>query len=174
MSLKANGLPAPQPANAAPYGCCKVCGAALHKTHYALAWQFHAISYTRPGDTPEEQAVLNLDSTAVRARFCSKACFHQGLRPALEADGLPAGLAEHRVLGGPIHPCVKCGKPVNLMASHPAWVRCKQTMIPQDDEEISLPDWFDVMGVECADCDFSLASERQNRGAVDQKARAPV
>ena len=154
----------------APYGHCKVCGAAIGKTHYALAWQFHAISYTRPGDTPEEQAVLNLDSTAVRASFCSKSCFHQGLTAALAAEGLPEKIAHQRVLGGPLYPCVKCGTPVNLMASHPAWVRCKQTMVAQGDEEIGLPDWFDVMGVECPACDLSQTSECERQAIVERFA----
>ena len=153
----------------APYGHCQVCGAAIGKTHYALAWQFHEIVYTRPGDTPDEQAVLNLDSTAIRASFCSKSCFHLGLGAALAAEGLPEEIASQRVLGGPLYPCVKCCTPVNLMASPPAWVRCKQTMIVQGDKEVGLPDWFDVMGVECPACDLSQVGERE-RQSLEERA----
>lgn len=55
----------------------------------------------------------------------------------------------------------------NLMDSHPAWVRCMQTMIDQDGVAIGLPDWFDVMAVGCASCDFSLERDGAKADAFD-------
>ncbi|NYT58226.1 hypothetical protein H0A65_04730 [Alcaligenaceae bacterium] len=115
--------------------------------------QHHAIDYSLRGRTLDEQAYLTLAATNVIARFCSSTCCKAMLGTLLKAQGLAEKHQHNRIEAGPIHPCAKCNKPVDMTQPHGAWVRCKQTAIWDgarwcDDE----PDWFDVLAVVCADC----------------------
>src|SRR5690606_39125628 len=98
------------------------------------------------GAMPNEQAHLALASTDIVAKFCCGKCCKPALASLLQAQGLSAALAHNRIEAGPIHPCAKCGKPVNMMQPHGAWVRCK--LMAMDD----APDWFEVLAVMCQDC----------------------
>lgn len=147
---------------------CHACGTPLGLSQQAFALQHHTIDYSLRGRTLNEQAYLTLAATQMVARFCSSTCCKAKLGALLKAQGLAEKHQHDKIAAGPIHPCAKCNKPVDMTQPHGAWVRCKQTATWDgvrwcDDE----PDWFDVLAVVCADC--AGLSEQQ---AADRVRRA--
>jgi len=151
-----------------PWGHCVHCGNGIGKTQFAMARQSNVVSFGKSSKSPDDQAYLTHHARSVRARFCSNECWEKGMGAVLEAEGLPASIADKRVLAGPIHPCVKCGTPVNLMKTHLAWVRYKYEMRTKGGAEVEHLDWLDVMGVECKPCNLaaSLREKRHRRRAT--------
>lgn len=98
------------------------------------------------------------------SRFCSSACCKQQLAGLLQAQGLAPHLQHNRVGGGPIAPCGKCGKPVNMNQPHGAWIKGKVTADIQNGED-DLPVWLDVFTVVCPDCagPYAVAKRQQSR-----------
>lgn len=130
---------------------CQACNAPLENSFQAFAFQLNQIQYTRPGETPSQQAHLNAGGPQVVARFCNSGCCKPALGPLLKAQGIAAHYSENRVHGGPICPCGKCGKPVNLTQTHGAWVRAKFGL-DENGLPDAHPDWFDVLTVVCSSC----------------------
>lgn len=58
----------------------------------------------------------------------------------------------------PIYPCGKCGKPVNVMEPHGAWISGPVSSGDPQDEN-NAPDWFDMLTVLCKSCGAALATE---------------
>ena len=94
---------------------------------------------------------MNPSILTTMARFCSSVCCKQHLASLLEGQGLLGHLQHNRVYGGPIAPCGKCGKPVNMNQPHGAWIKGKVTADIQSGED-AQPDWFDVLTVVCDGC----------------------
>ena len=134
------------------YGTCKACNVALTDTQFAIALQHHTIAYTLEGDTPDDQAYLEISSMKTVASFCSDACCMEQLPTVLEDNGIPASHAQSQMFGGPIHPCAKCDAMVNLTQPHGAWAKIKRTVSIVDGELAGYPAWFDVHAVICAGC----------------------
>lgn len=130
---------------------CQACEQVLGGSHRLFGFLWHQISYELAGETPSDQAVMKTRALTTVARFCCSDCCMQQLARLLQAQGLAAHLQHNRVLGGPIAPCGKCGKPVNLCEPHGAWIKGKVTANIQNGED-SLPDWLDVLAVVCASC----------------------
>ena len=130
---------------------CMECGTALGKTHHVFALQKHQIGYSQPGETPSEQALLTASTMTTIARFCSAPCCKNQLGELLQAQGLPVALQKNRVYGGPIAPCGKCGKPVDMSQPHGAWIKGKVTADLQMGED-SSPHWLDILTVVCTSC----------------------
>ena len=131
---------------------CQTCEEPLAKTHRIFAFQSHHIHYLKRGNTPDEQAVLYPENTWVLASFCSSACRKPHLGTLLEAQGLSEHLQHQRLGAGPITPCAKCGKPVDMTQPHGGWVKGKFTVELESDTPCSL-DHFDLMAVVCPGCD---------------------
>ena len=53
---------------------CAHCNALLGDVRYVFALQGHGMEYSRPGETPSEQAVLTSRVITTLARYCSSAC----------------------------------------------------------------------------------------------------
>lgn len=132
-------------------GVCDVCGVGLASTHRYFGFQRNQISYSLPGETPDQQAALTYAGTHIRARFCRSTCSKSQLSSWLAMEGLPPEIVSKRIGGGPIYPCICCSKPVNLNHSHTAWVKGQQTA-SWDDGWSYEADWFDVMAVACSEC----------------------
>ena len=130
---------------------CSTCTTPLSGSHHFFGLQRHHITYSLPGDTPSEQAVMNPSILTTMARFCSSVCCKQQLASLLKGQRLPGHLQHNRVYGGPIAPCGKCGKPVNMSQPHGAWIKGKVTADIQNGED-APPDWFDVLTVVCDSC----------------------
>ncbi len=135
---------------------CAHCNALLGDVRYVFALQDHGMEYSRPGETPSEQAVLTSRVITTLARYCSSACCKQQLPEQLERLALPANLQHNRVLGGPICPCGKCGTPVVMTQPHVAVIKGK-VLMERDDE--SAPVWLDILTVLCDECKGTQARE---------------
>lgn len=129
---------------------CATCEAPLGAVCYVFALQGHHVEYSRCGDTPSDQAVLRPSVMTTLGRYCSSACFKQELPEQLECLGLPTHLQHNRVLGGPICPCGKCGKPVNMTQPHAAVIKGKVLLLANGEED--APTWLDILTVLCKDC----------------------
>ncbi|WP_137960297.1 hypothetical protein [Burkholderia sp. 4M9327F10] len=140
------------------YGLCSACGKPLAALHYAFALHRHSITYAGTGETPNEQGRLHIDAIVKQVQFCSKDCCEAQLPELLEAHGLPSSLQGNQVDAGPIHPCVPCGKPVNMSEPHGAWVRAKQSYARRCDNSGITAEWLDVMAVVCDSCAGMKAS----------------
>lgn len=149
---------------ASPQGCCDGCGVPIGSSLQAFALQHHTIEYALEGESPDEQAYLTLAGMDIKARFCSSACCKPQLPALLLAHGLPAAMAHNKLQGGPLHPCGKCGKPVNMTQPHGAYVRCKLT--PPDE----APDWFDVLALVCVGC--AMLTDAQHNERAHQRSLA--
>ena len=136
---------------------CAHCNALLGDVRYVFALQGHGMEYSRPGETPSEQAVLTSRVITTLARYCSSACCKQQLPDRLERLALPATLQHNRVLGGPICPCGKCGTPVVMTQPHVAVIKGKVLVEPDGEE--GVPVWFDILTVLCDGCDGAQARE---------------
>lgn len=134
------------------YGTCQACNVPLSDTQFAIALQHHTIAYTLEGDTPDDQAYLEISSMATAASFCSDACCMGQLPKVLENNGIPASHAQIQIFGGPIHLCAKCDAMVNLTQPHGAWAKLKRTVEIVDGELAGYPEWFDVHAVICVAC----------------------
>lgn len=130
---------------------CAACSTPLGGSHHMFGFQRNQITYSLPGETPSEQALMKPSILSTLGRFCCSACCKQQLASLLEAQGLPSHLQHNRVYGGPIAPCGKCGKPVNMSQPHGAWIKGKVTADIQNGVD-AAPDWFDVLTVVCASC----------------------
>lgn len=151
---------------------CAACGKPLGGAHHVFAFQDHQIAYTREGNTPSEQALLQPGACTTIARFCSSACCKPHLGHLLSAQSLPAQYQHNRVSGGPIVACGKCGKPVNLTQPHGAWIKGKVTADIQNAEEAAL-DWLDVLAVLCAGCSGAQSSISMNIGRMKAISGTP-
>lgn len=129
---------------------CATCEAPLGAVRYVFALQDHHVEYSRSGETPSDQAVLRPSVMTTSGRYCSSTCCKQQLPERLEGLGLPAHLQHNRVLGGPICPCGKCGKPVNMTQPHVAVIKGKVLLSASGEE--NAPVWFDILTVLCKDC----------------------
>jgi hypothetical protein len=134
------------------YGNCHACSAELKKTQYGIALQHHTIAYTLEGETPDDQAYLEISSMATVASFCSNACCKSKLTAVLLLNGIAKDCEQTHIFGGPVHPCAKCDAMVNLTQPHGAWVKLKRTVEDVDGEPTGYPEWFDVHAVICAGC----------------------
>ncbi|MCZ8016229.1 MAG: hypothetical protein O9274_11065 [Limnobacter sp.] len=145
---------------------CYACNSELGKAFQALAFQSHRIEYTRQGNTPSEQAFMEAEAEYIPAYFCSSNCCKSKLGELLAAQGIAEHFKDNRVYGGPICPCGKCGKPVNMTQSHNAWVRGKFFFSALEEDDRTA-DWFDVLTVVCKACLFVGAkAEVSNELAV--------
>lgn len=129
---------------------CATCGTPLGSVRYVFALQGHQVEYTRPGDTPNSQALLRPSVMTTLGRYCSSDCCKRQLAEQLERLGLPAELQHNRVMGGPICPCGHCGKPVDMTQTHAAVIKGKVLLRPDGEED--NPVWFDMLTVLCQDC----------------------
>lgn len=144
---------------------CATCDVALDVEHFMFGAQVHHISYVLSGDTPSDQAYMQPSEVTTFVRYCSSECCYQQLASRLEDQGLPGHLQHHRVYGGPIEPCGKCGKPVNLCEPHVAWIKGDVRADIQNGED-AAPHCLDVMTVVCAGC-------ARNAGFVMEVERVP-
>jgi hypothetical protein len=135
----------------------------LGASHRVFGFQRHQISYDLEGRTPDEQALIESCVITTMARFCSSGCCKQQLGRLLVEQGLPEHLQHNRVMCGPIVPCGKCGKPVNLTQPHGAWIKGKVTSDIQNGQD-AAPDWFDILTVLCMSC--AGMEEQADVGAV--------
>lgn len=135
---------------------CAHCNALLGDVRYVFALQGHGMEYSRPGETPSEQAVLTSRVITTLARYCSSACCKQQLPDQLGRLALPATLQHNRVLGGPICTCGKCGTPVVMTQPHVAVIKGK-VLMERDDE--GAPVWLDILTVLCEECRGAQAHE---------------
>ena len=129
---------------------CATCQIPLGSVRYVFALQGHHVEYTRPGDTPTSQALLQPSVMTTLGRYCSSACCKKQLGAQLNRMGLPVALQNNRVMGGPICPCGRCGKPVAMTESHAAVIKGK-VLLRWDGAE-DYPTWFDMLTVLCQDC----------------------
>jgi hypothetical protein len=133
-----------------------------------FGFQHQHLYYERSGDTPTVQAILKPSNLAIGAWFCSSACCKQQLGNLLETQGFPGHLQHNRVQGGPIAPCGKCGKPVDMSEHHGAWIKGKVTADIQHGED-ATPDWVDVLTVVCLNCAETAAKE-----SVEERIDQPL
>jgi hypothetical protein len=129
---------------------CATCEIPLGTVRYVFALQDHHVEYTLPGDTPTSQALLRPSVMTTLGRYCSSACCKKQLGAQLNRLGLPVALQNNRVMGGPICPCGRCGKPVTMTQSHAAVIKGK-VLLRRDGLEDD-PEWFDMLTVLCQDC----------------------
>lgn len=156
--------------DAVDFGVCDACKKDLSATQYAVALQHHTIDYTLPGDTPDDQACLDVGHTTTFATFCSSACCKEKLPDLLISQGLAPGLAANRVFGGPLYPCAKCGGLVNLTQPHGAWTKLKKNMELVDGSLQGCAEWFDVLAVVCSSCcGIGLQSEKDRADEYDEQ-----
>lgn len=148
---------------------CATCEAPLGAVRYVFALQGHHMEYSRPGETPSDQAVLRPSVMTTLGRYCSSACCKQQLPERLEGLGLPAHLQHNRVLGGPLCPCGKCGKPVNMTQPHSAVIKGKVLLLANGEED--APVWMDILSVLCPDC-RNLAAQEMTELALHETSQA--
>lgn len=58
---------------------CAHCNALLRDVRYVFSLQGHGMEYSRPGETPSEQAVLTSRVITTLARYCCSVCCKQQL-----------------------------------------------------------------------------------------------
>ena len=134
------------------YGTCQACSVALTDNQFAIALQHHTIAYTLEGDTPDDQAYLEISSMETVTSYCSDACCMSKLTEVLLINGIAKDCEKTLVFGGPIHPCARCDAMVNLTQPHGAWAKLGRTVDVVDGELAGYPKWFDVHAVICAGC----------------------
>lgn len=134
------------------YGSCHACNSELTETQYGIALQHHTIAYTLEGDTPDDQAYLEISAMAMVGSYCSNACCKAQLPQVFEQNGIPPTYAQTQIFGGPIHPCAKCDAMVNLTQPHGAWAKLKRKVEIVEGQITGYPEWFDVHAVICAGC----------------------
>lgn len=134
------------------YGICQACSVALTDNQFAIALQHHTIAYKLEGETPDDQAYLEISSMATAASYCSDACCMSKLTEVLLINGIAKDSEKTLVFGGPIHPCAKCNAVVNLTEPHGAWAKLERMVEVVDGELAGYPKWFDVHAVICAGC----------------------
>lgn len=135
---------------------CHCCHAPLASVRYVFAIQRHHLEYEQQDEVTEAQAMLYTSELTTLERYCSSACCKQELAVQLEKLGLPPQLQHNRILGGPICPCGKCGKPVDMTKPHVAVVKGKVQSDSEGNEDV--PDWLDMLTVLCANC-FGLPQQ---------------
>lgn len=153
---------------------CPTCEQTLSAERYVFALQAQQVQYTRHGESPDEQAVLTPLALKTLGRYCSKACCKTQLPERLEELGLPAGLQHHRMAGGPLYPCGKCGKPVNMTQTHIAVIRGDVTLTPDDEE--SYPNAQTMHTLLCKGCMdpqaqelMALVRDHQKKAKAEQR-----
>lgn len=144
---------------------CATCEVPLGAVRYVFALQGHHVEYSRCGDTPSDQAVLRPSVMTTLGRYCCSACCKQQVPEQLEGLGLPTHLQHNRVLGGPICPCGRCGKPVYMTQPHAAVIKGKVLLLANGEED--APVWLDILTVLCKDCMGLTAQEMMALARTD-------
>ena len=136
------------------FGICATCSTTLNSRYHAFNRNIERLQYSPSSAPPQLRSCIVLHSEQL-AHYCSPECAEAGASFVLEQLGIPLQITGN----GPIEPCSKCGKPVNLTVPHVAYELMDLTEIRQPWLlSIQAHDSKTVARL-CANCDDGLDCE---------------
>jgi hypothetical protein len=154
--------------NKAFYGQCDHCGKKVASRHYALSRHIEQCFYPVPGVPGPQIVQVDVLHAEELTRYCCSECSEVGAYVQMQDRGIELKEIEP----GPIAPCSKCGRMMDLRLAHVTFEMMDQT-------ELRLP-WF--MSVQphdsnslarvCVNCDGTVDARGSSTEAVNLAAHA--
>lgn len=136
------------------YGICATCSATLNSRYYSFSRNIERHQYTRPDAISQLHTCIVLHSEQL-AHYCSPECAEAGTNAELAQRGIPLQITGN----GPIEPCSKCGKPINLTVPHATFELMDLTEIRQPWLLSAQPHGSQTVARLCSSCDGDLDCE---------------
>ncbi len=135
------------------YGQCETCAVNLTSRYHSLSRHVEQCQYTASDDDNTQLTRINILHAEQVTQYCGSECAQIGAYSQLNDRGISLNL----VGDGPITPCSKCSKPMDLTQAHIAYELMDQTEIRQP--WITCADTHDSETVArvCSNCDGDLA-----------------
>lgn len=142
------------------FGMCTTCGVAVNSRYHSLSRNVERHQYGPTDAAPQSCTCFILRSDRI-GQYCSAACGWDGAYRALIERGFFLSIPGN----GPVVPCAKCAKPIDLTQPHVAYELMDQTEIRQPWLLSVEPHDSETVARLCCACDGDLATEDGAVGA---------
>lgn len=147
------------------YGWCDTCGEKVQRRYHSFSRQIERIGYANAADGAKSSQAINVLYSERLTQYCNADCAAVGAYCQLEDRGIPLTV----VRNGPIAPCSKCGKPMDLRQLHVAYEVMDLTEIRQPWLLSAEPHDSETVARVCNQCDPDL-SVGESLNAVQELA----
>lgn len=152
------------------YGRCDHCYRNIGARHYGLSRHIEQYFYPLP-DLGTQTVQLSVLYAEELTKYCCSDCSEVGAYEELYDRGIEL----NEILPGPVAPCSKCGKLMDLRLPHVAYELMDQTEIRKPWLISVEPDDSRTVARICAACDGNLETETETEtDAVDGSGDSPT
>lgn len=137
------------------FGTCDTCGTAVGSHYQSLSRNVERYQYENPDAvSPESSTTVILHSERL-TQYCKADCAAIGVYNQLSDRGISFAA----VGNGPIEPCSKCARPINLAQANVAYELMDQTEIRQPWLLSVETHDSEIVARQCSDCDGVLTHD---------------
>lgn len=138
----------------APDTHCAHCGVVLACERHGFALSMQEMALHPDPDDADGLALqtLHFHRVDVLGGFCSSACCKAALPEQLSHTDYPLSVKNHRIRHVVIHPCARCGTPVDLTQVTLGCQKNRHRLVTWDGQPAIELVWVDMLAVMCGDC----------------------